>query len=113
MVPTSPPPPQKVSTLPCRQAESSGASFSAIPPGVTSYIGGKRSIAESGTQNPVSLIPSGSKIRVAKNRSSAIPDTTSTIRPTTSLPTLYCQRVPGSHSIGSSAIRRTIRSSPP
>jgi hypothetical protein len=44
-------------------------------------------VSASGTANPVSTIPSGSKIRSAKKVASDWPETTSTTRPSTSVAT--------------------------
>ena len=53
-----------------------------------------------GTQNAVSVIPSGRKMRSSKKGPSVLPETTSTSRPSTSVDPPYSQRVPGWYSSG-------------
>jgi len=49
------------------------------------YAAVSLSTLSSGTQKPVSSIPNGAKMRVLKNSSRSIPDTTSTTLPSTSV----------------------------
>ena len=51
------------------------------------YRAASRSRSGSPTQNDVSVMPSGPKIRSAKNSSRLWPETTSTTRPSTSVAT--------------------------
>ena len=61
----------------------------------------------------MSFIPSGSKMRVRKNSSRGLPETTSTSRPSTSTPKLYSQRSPGLKNNGTPARRLTLSSMVP
>jgi hypothetical protein len=54
---------------------------------VGTYRAARLFAASSAIQKAVSVMPSGSKMRSAKNRSSDWPDATSTTRPSTSLET--------------------------
>jgi hypothetical protein len=53
--------------------------------GCAPYSIAKRSADSSGTENPVSFIPSGSKIRSRRISSSVLPSSTSSTRPSTSI----------------------------
>ena len=65
----------------------SESSLAALRPGPIVYSAASRERRSSGTQKPVSVIPSGPKIRLAKNSSSPEPEATSTTRPSTSVAT--------------------------
>ena len=73
--------------------------------GSSAYTAGTRAARPPSAQKPVSVIPSGPKIRSAKNSSRPWPDTTSTRRPSTSVATEYIQRVPGVYTSGIAAHR--------
>ena len=70
----------------------------------------RRSRLAAGTQNPVSDIARGWKMRSARKTPSGLPETTSTTRPSTSLEKLYSHFVPGWKSNGALP-RRAMNSS--
>src|ERR1700760_1923235 len=70
------------------------------------YSVGSRATLSHGTSNRVSRMPSGSKIRWARNVSNGWPTARSIITPSTSAPVLYSQRSPGWDSSGSEPRRR-------
>ena len=62
--------------------------------------------SEGRTQNPVSVMPSGPKIRSARKSSNGSPLARATSTPSTSEPVLYSHRSPGWYISGSSPTRR-------
>jgi len=71
---------------------------------------GSRGGSAAGTLNPVSVMPSGAKIRSARNVSNRWPLARAISTPSTSAPVLYSQRSPGWY-ISGSAPKRRIHSS--
>jgi len=72
------------------------ASFNAIAsPESGVYKDANLPKADCGTENDVSVMPSGPRICASKKASNAMPETISTTRPMMSMPTEYSQRLPG------------------